>query len=110
MSDSRTIIDITVDELTQIFEHKAHEVATTFATTKIQEAVKEGCLEVFKDFGFDTAHPEESAKNQMYLTRSRLSAEKVTTAVKVSLALAVVTVVVGAVSKFIKVVCPQIVP
>lgn len=107
MPDNRTILDLTVEELTGIFETRAQKVATTFATTKIQEAVKTGCLDCLKEFGFDTNHPEECVKNQLYLTRSRVSAEKVTTAVKVSFATAIVTVLIGGACKILRMVVPM---
>lgn len=97
--DKRTVGELTIVELTEMFEVKGREIATTFATTKIQKAVHVGCYECLRDFGFDIDNPQECVKNQVYLTRARLSSEKVNTAVKVGIVGAVLTVVVGAITK-----------
>jgi len=93
MSDKRSILDLTVEELTEIIKTD---------TDEMHEIVKNGCKECLKEIGFNVDNPEVIIKNQLYLTRIRESSEKVTTAIKVSTATAVVSIIIAGCVKLFK--------
>ena len=91
--DKRTVLELTVEELTEIVKTDKDE---------LHETVKTGCRECLKEIGFNVDNPGEIIKNQIYLTKIRESSEKVTTAVKISTATAVVSLVIAGCVKLFK--------
>lgn len=88
--NGRKVSDLDIEEFERIVELKANHAATTFATTKIDDAIKQAMTELLTGIGLEVANPFELQQDFSFVRKQRKGSENILNWAKKSIYLAAI--------------------
>lgn len=73
--NDRKVSDLSIEEFENIVEMKANHAATTFATTKINDAIKKAMTDFLTGIGLDIANPLDLQQDFSFVRKQRKGSE-----------------------------------